>query len=75
MALVGGYTLDLYCDNEHPYEIGIEFPFQVFADGPKCYYEIRKTAKKLGWRLTRDGKAYCPICTRREKLLNSREKK
>ena len=56
--VVGGYTLDLYCDNEsveHPYD---EFPHTFFSElGRTC----RQEARKAGWTI-RKNKAYCPLC-------------
>lgn len=68
--IVGGYKLDLYCDNEidEPYDEKPydkwghhfqEFP-HTFTDeyGSKC----RSEARKKGW-LIRRGKALCPKCS------------
>lgn len=73
--IVGGYTLDLYCDNSeikagevtdrHGHDFQ-EFPHQFYAEtGEAC----RRKARKQGWRLDMRGagKAYCPKCTKRGK--------
>ena len=59
--IVGGYTLDLYCDREacqHRNDANWN-PRQYTAElGSRC----RSDARRDGWLLTRDGKAYCPNC-------------
>lgn len=62
--IVGGYTLDLYCDkesNQHEYD---EFP-DTYADefGSTC----RRRARESGWILKRNGTAICPKCSGRGK--------
>ena len=67
--IVGGYSLDLYCENSgpilatgkdahgHNYS---EFPHQFFGEyGREC----RAEARRKGWKLLPDGQAYCPKCT------------
>lgn len=63
--IVSAYTLDLYCENEHPYETpGYRtYEAQFVVDGPKCYKDARKKARDAGWKLTHDRKAYCPACS------------
>ena len=63
--IVGCYTLDLYCENlgpwpdKHGHDFK-EFPHQYTAElGSKC----RKNAQRAGWKLTKDGRAYCPRCS------------
>jgi len=73
MAVVGGYSLDLYCDNasaklvysdsvapgEHRHD---EFPRQYYGElGATC----RAKAKKAGWRWSDDHTvAVCPRCAK-----------
>lgn len=65
--IVGCYVLDLYCEGyeelpsarregRHEYK---EFPQQY--TGPNGRYCFRE-ARKDGWKLTKDGKAFCPKC-------------
>jgi hypothetical protein len=73
---VGGYSLDLYCDNAttgdkiHAYD---EFPHQYDGEiGSHC----RSRARKAGWMLGQDGSAICPKCTRnRAKYFTQGEEK
>lgn len=58
--IVGGYTLDLYCDRESPTHLFQEFPHQYTGEnGPAC----RRLARRHGWRLKRNGEAICPKCS------------
>lgn len=79
---VGGYRLDLYCENytakgpwdgnrdAHGHEYD-EFP-HVYTDefGSRC----RADARKDGWVLTSDSKAYCPKCSKKTKTASPRKK-
>ena len=63
--IVGGYTLDLYCDHprhaEHSYAIKNEtHPDQYTGEtGSEC----RAKARRRGWKLDlREGQAICPYC-------------
>jgi hypothetical protein len=58
--LVGGYTLDMYCDHQAHGDGGKVF---FFADGPNCYAQVRASARKAGWVIRRDGTAVCPACS------------
>lgn len=67
--IVGCYTLDLYCDTPDcpnatcRYAGGGERapPAQFTAEfGSVC----RERARKRGWTLKRDGRAFCPDCTK-----------
>lgn len=56
--IVGGYTLDLYCDSEkeHPYQKD-----SVSVAGINGA-DARKKARKWGWVINdRDGTCYCPL--------------
>ena len=61
--IVGGYTLDLYCDLKdcvHRYDPNWH-PAQYVAElGTSC----RKQARQDGWLLSRDGTAMCADCRR-----------
>ena len=66
MSAVGGYTLDLYCCvcNGSKYNLGSNRLIAQFsADGPKCYYEARRLARRDGWVFHKDGYASCPKCS------------
>ncbi len=66
--IVGGYTLDLYCDGDYPGHahgwIDIEdvnrgtFPVQFVGRSER---ECKAEARKHGWRL-RNSKVLCPMC-------------
>jgi len=66
--IVGCYLLDLYCENyedrgpwpdKHGHKFRA-FPVQYTDElGSRC----RESARRAGWRLTKDGKAYCPLCS------------
>lgn len=67
--IVGGYTLELYCDNESVHPKGWldaksnQKAFGEFtADVANSYSKARKAAKKAGWVLRRDGTCVCPYC-------------
>lgn len=66
--IVGCYTLDLYCENDRQYPDGThdfyEFPHQYTGE---THAECNRQARKQGWKLTRDKKAFCPKCSRRTK--------
>jgi hypothetical protein len=77
IMVVGGYSLDLYCDNTeegaHPHdyfdwENYVKFPLTYFEDAPNGYYKTRQMARKDGWILKRDGTAICPRCSKKNKL-------
>ncbi len=64
--IVGGYALDLYCENEndskytHQYN---EFPHRyAYELGSTC----RRMARKDGWLLSRN-RAICPKCRKNKK--------
>jgi hypothetical protein len=67
---IGGYTLDLYCENY--LDQGLD-GLHEFNEFPKQYVNelgitCRKRAKKDGWVLHRDGRAYCPKCVKAGKF-------
>ena len=67
-----GYTIDLYCRNENngcacPEYLGNEPQDMVATEGPHCYYEARKEARRRGWTLHKDGTATCPYCNGKKK--------
>jgi len=57
--IIGGYTLDLYCDQENENHEYNEFPQKYYHEqGSVC----RARARKAGWVLHKDGTATCPKC-------------
>jgi hypothetical protein len=71
MAIVGCYTLDLYCDLDNPAHESAEFPHTFIAEhGHTC----RRQAREAGWVLKpRQGKAYCPKCRTQPKPRRSHD--
>lgn len=59
--ITGCYVLDLYCENEdsekHRYS---EFPHQYTG---RTEGECKRDARKHGWLLTRNNRAFCPKCS------------
>lgn len=71
--IAGCYTLHLYCDNYNITGGEITDGVHKYNEFPKVYiHELgstcRRLARKDGWTITRDGRAYCPKCTRRKKV-------
>src|SRR3954464_5417509 len=66
IPISSGYTLDLYCCSclgvkwDHVSAAGLVST--VTADGPDCYYQARRLARRRGWILHKDGYATCPKC-------------
>ena len=70
-VMVGGYTLDLYCDNpkckNHIDKKNLRY------DGPdqftgETFSQCKRKAKKGGWVFSDDGTILCPRCAgRRER--------
>lgn len=60
MSVVSGYTLMLYCDCEECERTNYFFQIQeeYTSDTSNCKAECFKTAKKDGWRITKDYKCY-----------------
>jgi hypothetical protein len=66
---VGGYTLDLYCDNipderqwlYEPHK-GVSFPMQYYGQGKR---ECIALARRNGWRLGK--RDICPYCAKKQK--------
>lgn len=65
--IVGGYSLDLYCDKENHEHLWNEFPHKYTGEfGSDC----RAQARRDGWKL----KAYvaiCPKCAKKEEKKNN----
>lgn len=71
MTIVGGYTMDLYCENEKPYPDGIH-PFQMFPQQfvGETRQECAREARKVGWKLNfQNYTAICPICNKKARQL------
>jgi hypothetical protein len=74
--IVGGYSLDLYCDIVEPMNGEVtdalghrfdEFPHAFFAETGAT---ARADARRKGWRLDRgQGLAMCPRCTKAGRKL------
>lgn len=70
MPIVSGYTIHLYCENEEMHRYGHsydDFNNEYFAEGRNCYTKARVLAKRDGWILKRDGRAFCPDCSKKTK--------
>ena len=73
MAIVGGYTLDLYCDypddnmsSTQRYYHRQEWTFTHDESGAKA----RAAARRAGWKLYIDeGRALCPMCVKAGRIL------
>jgi len=64
--IVGGYTLNLYCDGE-AHGNGHFSEFAEFCDDSiNCYRAVRKEARESGWILRKDGSALCPKCSNKK---------
>lgn len=69
MHIVSGYTLRLPCcvcngDKWPELRISKDGTIQeIYAEGPKCYYEARRMARRAGWVFHKDGFASCPRCS------------
>jgi hypothetical protein len=62
--IVGGYTLDLYCDDPDHVPVHGE-SHQFFTEEGS---QARRKARKAGWMLNlRDGVARCPACAKKAK--------
>ncbi len=69
MSIVGGYTLDLYCDNSNIIKGKITDGIHQYNEFPHIYFselgsECRSEARKEGWILKRNGNAICPKCNK-----------
>jgi hypothetical protein len=64
--IVGGYTLDLYCDVENEQHSYREFPHQFYAQTKQeCYRE----ARRCGWTINdKTGFCYCPKCKKAKRV-------
>lgn len=66
MHIVSGYTLWLYCCKCHGEKWNLRpsnIIREIATEGPKCYGEARRIARKEGWVLHKDGFASCPKCS------------
>lgn len=52
--IVGCYSMDLYCENAHVYT-------------GETWGECVRDARRDGWKITPDRKAYCPNCSGKKK--------
>lgn len=80
--IVGGYTLDLYCDRELPIWYGLNGePFiageqhRWRSEGSRAgsfygetFAECKRAAQKSGWAFHRNRTVTCPDCARAGKL-------
>lgn len=72
MAIVGCYTLDLYCDNSNIPDGKVTDGIHRYDEFPDSYSmelgsECRSLARKDGWLLKRNGDAICPKCNKRNR--------
>lgn len=67
MSIVGGYTLELYCENATPGD-GRHYDFDAYLNPAEYVGEYgsvcRTQARRDGWKLKRDGRAFCPKCSK-----------
>lgn len=67
MHIVSGYTLWLYCcvcNGDKWKDVGSDGVIeQIATEGPNCYRDARRKARRLGWVLHKDGFASCPKCS------------
>jgi hypothetical protein len=73
-VIVGGYTLDLYCDDPRHtanYRMSIGRPGDLSLDAEftgETYGECARQARRKGWMLSRDGtRCLCPGHSRKRK--------
>lgn len=74
MSVVGGYTLDLYCDNaddagisHYRAESGLYVLHQRVEDqfAGNTFADTSRQAKTYGWKLSSDRRfALCPVCVK-----------
>lgn len=58
--IASGYTLMLYCDCEdceNAYDMARD---EYVSDAKNCKVACFRSAKKYGWKITKDGKCYAP---------------
>lgn len=65
--IVEGWAMDLYCRYIVDYRHDAD-TWGVSIGGPSKH-EAHKEARRLGWRLHRDGTATCPRCMKAIKAL------
>jgi hypothetical protein len=62
-VIFGGYSLDLYCDGA--VKCRNRGAIDGFAAGRftgETFSECARKAKQAGWKLKRNGMAFCPLC-------------
>lgn len=76
--IVGGYTLDLYCDDpkHHGFTLDSGRHLVYLSDGAtidlidsfvgRTDRECRKQARETGWIFKRDREVVCPFCAKRK---------
>lgn len=71
MAVVGGYTLDLYCDTGGD-DFGAWCPHRPVTQSLFASYaghnerDCLRQARRAGWKLRENNtKAFCPACSKR----------
>ena len=57
--IVGCYSLDLYCDGPEASACSPLRSNQPAQFTGQTERDCLRTARRVGWRFTRDGKAYC----------------
>ncbi len=60
--IASGYTMDIYCDSD------VCKGATVFGSAKESFFgetwaQVARMARKVGWRITKDRKAFCPWCT------------
>lgn len=64
LPVVGGYTLDVYCDHENDdHEHSAFWPGRVDTFYGETKGECMRAARRRGWTIRRDHTATCPICS------------
>ena len=62
--IVGGYSLDLYCDEVGCKDHERNWPVNFYG---QTYSECARLARKAGWDISRkDNIATCPACRKRK---------
>lgn len=64
--IVGGYSLDLYCDNVDTNRCVKTRAVQNEFFG-QSRREVMAAARKVGWSFVDNREAYCPECTKARK--------
>jgi len=70
----GGYLLHIYCDQEGCYGLASicnsERGFLEIGDQPTKSKSMR-VARKIGWKIHKDGTATCPYCLKLKQECNT----